>query len=46
VQGALLWPIGKYLRLGLNALWARRSSNLAGVGYEGWRYGLAAEFVP
>jgi hypothetical protein len=34
------------LRLGGNVLWARRTSSFAGVAYEGWRYGLAAELIP
>jgi hypothetical protein len=46
LRASLLWPIGQRIRLGGSVLWARRSSNFAGVGYEGWRYGLAAELIP
>jgi len=46
VHGILLWPVGQRLRIGASALWAERTSNFAGVDYEGWRYGLAAELIP
>jgi hypothetical protein len=46
VRTSILWPIGQRIRLGGNVLWARRTSSFAGVAYEGWRYGLAAELIP
>lgn len=43
LQGALLWPVGKHLRVGGTVTWAQRRSNFQGIDYRGASYGITAE---
>lgn len=44
--GSLLRSFGTGVRIGGTMTWTRRRSNIAGLSYEGARYGLQAEVVP
>lgn len=46
VDGVVLKPFGRRLRVGFAATWLRRNSTVPGNSFEAWRYGMRAELIP